>query len=161
VNLFELPLQFDEDDPVGYHTAYRRLAPELGGTRIALNVFELPPGQSVCPYHYENGSEEWIVVLTGRPTLRTPAGERDLEPWDCVFCPVGEEGAHKVTNRTDESARIVIWSNRSHPDTGVYPDSNKVGAWPPGRLFRLDDAVDYWDGEGASPGSANVDEAAP
>ena len=29
----------------------------------------------------------------------------------------------------------------------VYPDSSKVGFWPPGKLFRLDDAVDYWDGE--------------
>jgi hypothetical protein len=29
----------------------------------------------------------------------------------------------------------------------VYPDSAKVGAWPPGKLFRLADAVDYWDGE--------------
>jgi hypothetical protein len=26
----------------------------------------------------------------------------------------------------------------------VYPDSNKVGVWPPGKLFRLADAVDYW-----------------
>jgi uncharacterized cupin superfamily protein len=93
-------------------------------------------------------------VLTGRPTLRTPDGERELAPWDCAFCPAGEEGAHKVTNRTGENARIAIWSNRSHPGTTIYPDSNKVGAWPPGKLFRLDDAVDYFEGEvpnGTSP----------
>ena len=89
VNLFDLELKLDDDDPDGYHTSYRRLAPELGGVRIAFNVFELPPGQSVCPYHYENGEEEWIVVLTGRPTVRTPEGERELRPWDCVFCPDG------------------------------------------------------------------------
>ncbi|MGZ4289881.1 MAG: cupin domain-containing protein [Gaiellaceae bacterium] len=151
MNLFDAELTLDEDDPDGYHTAYVRTAPLLGGERLALNVFELPPGQSVCPYHYETGEEEWIVVLTGRPTLRTPAGERELGPWDCVFCPVGEEGAHKVTNRTDEPARIFIWSNRVTPATSVYPDSGKVGAWPPGKLFRLADAVDYFDGElGAS-----------
>jgi uncharacterized cupin superfamily protein len=92
-------------------------------------------------------------VLTGRPTLRTPSGERELAPWDCVFCPTGEEGAHQVTNRTEEPARIVIWSNRCHPDTAVYPDSNKLGAWPPGKLFRLDDAVDYWHGELAADAS--------
>ena len=105
------------------------------------------PGQSVCPYHYENTEEEWIVVLTGRPTVRTPEGERELAPWDCVFCPAGEAGAHKVTNHGEEPARIVIWSNRSNPGTTIYPDSNKVGAWPPGKLFRLDDAVDYFEGE--------------
>ena len=147
LNLFDLGLRLDDDDPDGYHTAFRRLAPELGATKLAFNVFELLPGQSVCPYHYESGEEEWIVVLTGRPTLRMPDGERELGPWDCVFCPSGEDGAHKVTNRTEEPARIFIWSNRSSPSTSIYPDSNKVGAWPPGKLFRLDDAVEYYDGE--------------
>ena len=147
MNLFDAELQFDADDPDGYHTAYLRTAPILGGEQIALNIFELPPGQSVCPYHYESTEEEWIVVLTGRPSVRTSEGERELGPWDCVFCPAGEAGAHKVTNRSDEPARIFIWSNRSTPGTTIYPDSNKVGAWPPGKLFRLDDAVDYFHGE--------------
>jgi uncharacterized cupin superfamily protein len=154
VNLFDVELQRDEDDPPGYGTDYKRLAPELGGSLLAFNVFELPPGQSVCPYHYESAEEEWIIVLTGRPTLRTPEGERELAPWDCAFCPAGEAGAHKVTNHGVENARIAIWSNRSHPATAIYPDSNKVGAWPPGKLFRLEDAVDYFAGEvpeGTSP----------
>jgi len=147
VNLYDAELQHDEDDPPGYAADFLRTAPLLGGKKLALNVIELPPGQSVCPYHYESWEEEWIVVLTGRPTVRTPAGERELGPWDCVYCPAGEEGAHKVTNHTDEPSRIFIWSNRSHPATSIYPDSNKVGAWPPGKLFRLDDAVDYYEGE--------------
>ena len=147
MNLFDVELQRDEDDAPGYGTDYRRLAAEVGGKLLAFNVFELPSGQSVCPYHYESAEEEWIIVLTGRPTLRMPDGERELGPWDCAFCPAGEEGAHKVTNRGDEPARIAIWSNRSHPGTTIYPDSNKVGAWPPGKLFRLDDAVDYFTGE--------------
>jgi len=157
VNLFDVELQRDEDDPPGYGTDYKRLAPELGGKLLAFNVFELPPEQSVCPYHYECAEEEWIIVLAGRPTLRTPEGERELTPWDCAFCPAGEEGAHKVTNRSGENARIAIWSNRSHPGTTIYPDSNKVGAWPPGKLFRLDDAVEYFAGEvpdGTSPASS-------
>jgi hypothetical protein len=28
-----------------------------------------------------------------------------------------------------------------------YPDSGKVGIFPPGKLFRLAEEVDYWDGE--------------
>jgi uncharacterized cupin superfamily protein len=151
VNLFEVQLQFDEGDPPGYHTAYRRLAPELGGAKIAFNIFELPPGQSICPYHYETGEEEWLVVLVGRPTLRTPAGEQELRAWDCAFFPAGEDGAHKVTNRTGESVRVLIWSNHLEVATSVYPDSGKVGAWPPGKLFRLADAVEYFDGEVPEP----------
>ena len=101
-----------------------------------------------------NVDGEWVDRIVGLRgveaafvMLRTPDGEQELRPWDCVFCPIGEAGAHKVTNHGDEPARILIWSNRSNPGTTIYPDSNKVGAWPPGKLFRLDDAVDYFEGE--------------
>ena len=147
VNLFTVPVQKDADDPDGYNTSYARVGPLVGGERLGLSVYELPPGQSICPYHYETAEEEWLVVLSGCPTLRTPAEERELRPWDCAFFPSDDRGAHKVTNRSQEVVRVCIWSNRSPVSTAVYPDSEKVGAWPPGKLFRLADAVDYWEGE--------------
>jgi len=119
----------------------------IGGSRLGLSVYELPPDQSICPYHWEAGDEEWLIVLSGRPTLRTPGGELELDPWDTVCFPAGADGAHKVTNRTDATVRVGMLSTRNDPGISVYPDSNKIGAWPPGKLFRLDDAVDYWDGE--------------
>ena len=146
-NLFDVPLKEDDDDvPDGYQTSYARVGPLVGGEHLGMSVYALPPGRSVCPYHYET-DEEWLIVLTGHPTLRTPDGEQELRPWDAVFFPIGEAGAHKVTNHGDEPARIIIWSNRANPATTVYPDSNKAGVWPVGKLFRLADAVDYWDGE--------------
>lgn len=147
VNLFTVDLALDADDPEGYHTSYARVGPLVGGVALGLSVYELPPGQSICPYHYETGEEEWLIVLVGTPTLRSPEGETGLRPWDTVFFPAGEEGAHKVTNGTAEPVRVAMWSNRVSPSTSIYPDSQKVGAWPPGKLFRLADAVDYWDGE--------------
>jgi uncharacterized cupin superfamily protein len=147
VNLFDVAVQHDEADPPGYVCGYARIGPLVGAEQLGLSVYELPPGESICPYHYETGEEEWLIVLAGSPTVRTPEGERELEPWDCVFFPVGENGAHKVTNHTDEQVRVCIWSNRLAVATSVYPDSDKVGAWPPGKLFRLADAVDYYDGE--------------
>lgn len=146
-NLFEVELTADEDEPPGYGATYARVGPLVGGEQLGLSVYELEPGLSICPYHYENAEEEWLIVLTGAPTLRTPDGEHQLGPWDCVFFPTGEAGAHKVTNGTEETVRVCIWSNRLPVATSVYPDSGKVGAWPPGKLFRLADAVDYWDGE--------------
>ena len=146
-NLFDVEIRHDEGDPPGYGTGYARVGPLVGGEQLGLSVYELPPGQSICPYHYEVGFEEWLIVLTGRPTLRTPDGERELRPWDCAFFPDGEAGAHKVTNRTDETVRVAMLSNKGDPGVAVYPDSNKVGVWPPGKLFRLADDVDYWDGE--------------
>ena len=86
-------------------------------------------------------------MLAGRPTVRTPDGERELDPWDAVCFPAGADGAHKVTNRGEEPARVGMLSTKNDPGIAVYPDSNKVGAWPPGKLFRIDDAVDYWEGE--------------
>ena len=147
VNLFEVALDVDEDDPPGYGATYARVGPLVGGEQLGLSVYELEPGLSICPYHYENAEEEWLIVLVGRPTLRTPEGERELEPWDCAFFPTGEAGAHKVTNRTDQPARLAILSNKTQPGVAVYPDSNKLGVWPQNKLFRLDDAVDYFDGE--------------
>jgi uncharacterized cupin superfamily protein len=147
VNLVEVDVQKDEDDAPGYELRYTRVGPLVGGEQLGLTVYEIGPGQSICPYHYEFGEEEWLIALVGRPTLRTPDGERELEAWDCAFFPIGDAGAHKVTNRTDETVRVCMWSNRIDVSTSVYPDSEKVGAHPPGKLFRLADAVDYFTGE--------------
>jgi uncharacterized cupin superfamily protein len=146
-NLFDVELNHDEKDPPGYRTDGLRIGPLVGGEQLGLSVYGVGVGQSICPYHYESGEEEWLIVLDGTATLRTPEGEQELGPWDCAFFPAGEEGAHKVTNNTDRPIRVCIWSNRDPVGTSVYPDSNKVGAWPPGKLFRLGDAVDYFDGE--------------
>jgi uncharacterized cupin superfamily protein len=147
VNVFEVEASFDEDDPAGYRAGLARLGPLLGAKLSGLSVYEVPSGESICPYHYEAGEEEWLLVLVGRATVRTPEGEQELGPWDCVFFPAGEDGAHKVTNTTGETVRVAMWSNRLEVATAVYPDAEKVGAWPPGKLFRLADAVDYYDGE--------------
>jgi uncharacterized cupin superfamily protein len=148
VNLFEVEPEPDEGDPAGYRSRRVRVGPMIGGAALGASVYDLDPGESVCPYHYEYGNEEWLVVLTGKPTLRDDENEEyELKPWDVVVFPEGPEGAHKVTNRTDEPVRIAIFSTKNDPDVTIYPDSDKIGVWPPGKIFRLGDAVDYFDGE--------------
>ena len=73
------------------------------------------------------GEEECCVVLTGAPTLRTPAGERVLEPWDIAWFVRGPVGAHGLRNETDEPARVVFFSTVSDPELAVYPDEGKAG----------------------------------
>jgi uncharacterized cupin superfamily protein len=146
-NLFSVDVQWDEDDAPGYRLAYKRIGPLVGSSQLGLSVYELPPGNSVCPYHYEPGIEEWLLVLVGNPTLRTPEGEQTLVPWDVAFFAGDETGAHKVTNRTEETVRIAMWSTLPEVATTIYPDSNKIGIWPPGKLFVLDSAVPYFHGE--------------
>jgi uncharacterized cupin superfamily protein len=147
VNVYEIAAEGDADDPPGYQARMARFGPSIGAAQLGGSVYELDAGQSVCPYHYEQPEEEWLVVLVGRPTLRDPDGEHELAEGDTVCFLAGPDGAHKVTNRTDEPVRILMLSTKATTAVAVYPDSNKVGVWPPGKLFRLDDAVDYFDGE--------------
>jgi len=73
------------------------------------------------------GEEECCIVVTGTPTLRTPDGERVLQPWDCVWFPRGPAGVHGFRNDAREPARIVVFSTVSDPELVLYPDDEKVG----------------------------------
>ena len=121
---------------------------ELGSELIGCSLYEVPPGERVFPYHWHHGNEEWLIVVSGRPTLRTPKGESELVPGDVAAFAADASGAHDVSNRTDEPARVAIFSTQ-RVGTSHYPDSDKVGAGPPEdrRYYRRADAVDYWDGE--------------
>lgn len=68
-----------------------------------------------------------LLVLVGTPTLRTPAGESQLEPWDAAHFPRGEEGAHQIRNDTEEPVRVAFFSTASDPEVVVYPDEGKTG----------------------------------
>jgi uncharacterized cupin superfamily protein len=147
VNVYDVAAEGDDADPPGYRARMARFGPSIGAEQLGGSVYDLDPGNSVCPYHYEHPEEEWLLVLTGRPTLRDPEGEHELAPGDLVCFLEGPEGAHKVTNRSDDPVRILMLSTRAKTAVAVYPDSDKVGVWPLNKIFRLSDAVDYWDGE--------------
>jgi uncharacterized cupin superfamily protein len=152
VNLFEDVWDERDEDP-SYGGGYRLLAPALGADKIGGTVYELLPGCRICPYHWHFVEEEWLLVLTGKPTLRTPERKRKLAPWDVVVFPRGPAGAHDVRNETDEAVRVLMLSSNFDVEVAVYPDSNKIGAF--GRigeervrmLNRLDANLDYLDGE--------------
>ena len=149
-NVFgELEHAHDRD---GFRWRQTRLGPSLGAEKAGASVYELEPGQRTFPYHFHYGNEEWLIVLRGRATLRTPEGERELVDGDVVCFPPGPAGAHTVRNDTDERVRVLIASTLVSPSVVVYPDSDKVGTRP-GDFgadhlnFPRSAAVDYWDGE--------------
>jgi uncharacterized cupin superfamily protein len=161
LNIAAPEFEYDPEDPEGFRAGLFRLGKALGAAETGTSVYELPPGESICPYHYEHGEEEWLIVLEGRPSVRHPEGTDQLEPWDVVFFPRGPDGAHGVRNETDSRARVLMYSTVRYPTATVYPDSDKIGIWTGGD--RSDDlittrssAVDYYHGEvapGASPNS--------
>jgi uncharacterized cupin superfamily protein len=96
--------------------------PGLGAT-----VYELDPGDFVV-YHFHHAWEELLVVLSGEPTLRTPAGERRLANGDAVHFPLGPDGAHGLKNETDELVRVLMASTISSPEVVEYPDLKQLTA---------------------------------
>jgi uncharacterized cupin superfamily protein len=151
INIAAPSFEYDGEDPEGFRAGMARLGKLLGAKESGVSVYELPPGQAVCPYHYECGEEEWLLVLSGRPTVRHPAGEETLEPWDVVCFPRGPEGAHGVRNDSEETVRVLMFSTVVLPTATVYPDSDKVGVWTGDSetdlVVRRESGVEYFDRE--------------
>jgi uncharacterized cupin superfamily protein len=138
-----------DPEPEGYRAGYAKLHTEIGAATLFGGLFALPPGQSGRPYHYES-SEEWLLVLEGRVSVRHPEGEDELEAGDLVCFPAGPEGAHKLTNRSEQDARVLLVSTRTSPAVAVYPDSDKIGViadWGERVFVRREAGVDYYDRE--------------
>jgi uncharacterized cupin superfamily protein len=142
----------------GYAWSRAGVGRRLGGELLGASLYQLPPGQRSWPYHAHYGNEELLVVLHGRPTLRSPAGERELRAGDSAIFPRGPGGAHQLINRSDEPARFMMISTMIHPEVAHYLDSDKIGLFagappvpgesaPTELLFRKGDAADYWEAE--------------
>jgi uncharacterized cupin superfamily protein len=114
----------------------RSLGKDLGAQHCSIGVYELAPGESAADYHFELTREEWLIVVAGELTLRTPTGERVLRAGDTVAFVAGEEGAHAVRNTGDTPARYAMPSTCEESRSVVYPDSGKVAVVAPG-FFKL------------------------
>jgi uncharacterized cupin superfamily protein len=151
LNIASPEFQYDADDPEGFRAGMFRFGPRLGAKDSGSTVYELPPGQAICPYHYEYGEEEWLLVLEGTPTLRTPAGEEQIGPLEVVFFPPGPDGAHSVRNTTETTVRVLMFSTRNEVAAAVYPDSGKIGIFTGNRdddvMVRKTSNVGYFEGE--------------
>ncbi len=123
----------------------------LGAELLGGSLYELEPGQRLFPYHLHHANEEWIVVVRGTPTLRTPDGEQELREGDVAVFRRGAEGAHQVANRSDAPVRVLMLSSKVNPEIVEYLDTGKVGTRDAKGerilLSRAGEAVDYWDGE--------------
>lgn len=156
INIHEQAFELSGDEPTGFLTgeaaAVRAAA---AGGEIAVRLYELPPGEALCPYHYEF-KDEWLLVLDGEPTLRDPDGRHQLRAGDLVRFPLGPDGAHQLINRGSRRSRVLMWSTSTAPEICVYPDSDKIAAYLPERFAadellvrRADGHVPYWEGERA------------
>jgi uncharacterized cupin superfamily protein len=126
------------------------VAQQLGSSVLSMFVYDVEPGASSSPYHYEY-EEEWMLVVEGTVVVRSADGEHTLRAGDTVCFPAGPDGAHKVMNRTDTPARTLMFSPARVPAVSVYPDSNKIAIWsgmePDELIFKRETAVAWAEGE--------------
>ena len=139
-----------EDRP-GWRSKDAWVGPRIESELIGGSMYELEPGDRLWPYHTHHANEEWLIVLRGRPTLRTPEGEQELAEGDVVAFRRGKGGAHQVRNGTDSAIRVLMLSTLLAPDVVEYLDSGKVSVVDAKherlfREFRGPDA-EYWEGE--------------
>jgi uncharacterized cupin superfamily protein len=156
-NLFQ-PAFDDHEEHPGFAYRRARLGRQAGSEHLGASLYELDPGHAICPYHWHAAEEEMLIVLSGRPSLRTSEGWRELDAGEVVAFATGVEGGHQVANRSPEPVRVLLLSESKDPEVCGYPDSRKImadarlGGFTPGpdeisHLWRLDDAVDYYEGE--------------
>jgi len=154
-NLLDPEFDSDSERP-GFSYRRAKLGLQAGAEKLGASLYEIPPGQSTFPYHAHSANEELLVVLSGRPHLRTPAGWRELQEGEVVSFPVGGEGAHQVQNRSSDDVRVLVVSTMIAPEVNLYPDSGKLMAATraPGAAgegfqesYRREQATDYWEGE--------------
>jgi uncharacterized cupin superfamily protein len=149
-NLFSVKSELGMEHE-GFRIRETQIGPQLGAELIGGSVYDVDPGKKLWPYHLHQANEEWLVVLRGRPTLRTPDGERELVEGDVACFPRGATGAHLVRNATEEPVRILMLSTSIVPDVVEYPDSGKFYALSAkGELLfrtRYGEPAEYWDGE--------------
>jgi uncharacterized cupin superfamily protein len=117
-----------EREREGVSERLTNLGHALGTALLGATVFEVEPGYA-GPYHLHHGNEELLLVLDGTPTVRTPAGERELRRGDVAFFARGPDGLHAVANRSDQPARFILFSSKVHPDLTERPEEGLVGVF--------------------------------
>jgi len=64
--------------------------------------------------------------MSGHPRLRSPDGVRELAPGAVVAFPRGPDGAHQVSNASDDAVRVIVISTMHFPEVAEHVDTGTV-----------------------------------
>jgi uncharacterized cupin superfamily protein len=123
-NVYEPDWDVERDEPP-YRWRRARIGRQTGARQLGASLFEVPPGATTFPLHIHHANEEMLVVVAGRPTLETLSETRQLVAGEVVACPAGRDGAHRLTNDTDEPVRVLIVSTMHAPDINEFPETGE------------------------------------
>lgn len=151
----ESDIDWDEEEREGgMDFRQKRLAAAADAEDLGVSLYEIEPGGSAWPYHYHYANEEGMYVLDGSITLRSPEGTSEVEAGGYVAFPKGPDGAHELTNETDETVRLLLFATMEHPEIEVFPESDTYGVMAGGapgaavefaKYFREDSDYAFWE----------------
>ena len=149
-NIHELPTEALSRSPL-YRSQMAGVSEGTVATQLGCGYDIVPPGMRSCPYHFHWAQEEMFVILDGEGTLRVADEHIPVKSGDVIFIPAGPEYPHHLINTGLRDLKYLSISTQQQPEVCEYPDSGKVGVFPPEggqRLIqRRSESLDYWDGE--------------
>lgn len=146
INLDEMDWE-SRSGPGPYRLESKDIDALVGARRLGYQLVRLAPGRATYPRHFHHAAEEMFYVMDGTCTLLTDRGHFAVRAGDFIAAPPGPRSAHKFVNNDAAPCTILMLGTVPAVDNVEYPDSGKVNVGAVRRLFRLKDAVDYFDGE--------------
>lgn len=104
----------------------RPLGDLFGLTHFGVNITVLPPGAVSALRHAHSLQDEFIYVISGRPSLHTDDGIDQLGPGSCAGFKAGTGNAHRLENRTASPVVYLEVGDRTAGDEVSYPDDDLV-----------------------------------
>ena len=129
----------ETDSYVGPAAEKRPLTEVLGADEVAINYYELAPGDSFAfGYHAHEDQEEVFYVQSGTVTFETAAGPIDVGADEAIRFAPGEY--QRGTNEgTDRVVALAIGAPRESGETDVLRDCADCGERTAQRIEMTDD----------------------
>lgn len=97
-------------------------SPQATEGKLYVTFYTLMPGKTNYPYHYHSGMEEVFYIISGTATLKTPDGDKIVTEGDIIVLPANANGAHQLTNTSDDVLVYLDIDTASSPEVVFYPD---------------------------------------
>lgn len=131
IDLNAVPVETGTTYPAVFQSAVagrsrQRVGNAAGLKNFGVNLTTLTPGSCSALRHWHSAQDEFVYVVQGELTLITDEGEQVLGPGDMAGFAAGVENGHHLVNRANVPATYLEVGDRTHPDTGNYPDHDLV-----------------------------------
>lgn len=128
----------DVDSWYGPNAVRRPVSRELGAEQLAMNYFELEPGEQFgFGYHRHPAQEELFYILEGTATFETDSGETDASAGEAARFAPGEWQLGR--NDGDERVRaLALGAPASESEAEVRRHCEHCGGREPTRIEGVD-----------------------